>query len=324
MENYNLEREDYIQIEKLFKTTSSISELYTRLYKLELDNKAFSDEYNKTLDYLRISVEVEKKIYEDANLDSSKCRKWYNYIQFRELYVDKNFGIEAVLQQDYRNPEAKRIIATLATIVGEKDHIWNVTDGYFEGIQQVDIIKEIRNDIFSIFETIIALDKNEKQDKQVRDDFLIAKYYTSFMFKTYEEHLLENDFKIPKVPTTNSRFFIDLTKFDPTIYKSLNQKYPFGLFNDQYKKVLYLNYDSLDEVSSSFLLRLKFMIAILIQIDNETFNMLNYTFFSELNHSTTIDTNIVEQLILHAFEEVRKERRNKKIIRLGNNKIYKK
>ena len=324
MEIYNLEKQDYVEIENIFSTTASISELYTRLYKLETEGNFGSEEYMKTLEYLKISLEVENKLYKQANLDSEKCRKWYKYIQFKELYTDHNFGIEAILEQDYKNSCAKRIIATLTTIAGEKDCVWNVSDGYFEGQQQVDIIKEIRNDIFSIFTTIIKPEKNENLKEQTKIDFIIAKYYTLFMFKTYEEQLLENDFKIPKIPTINSRFFADLTKIDPSIYKEMNQKYPFRLYNDQYEKTIYLNYNSLDEVSSAFLLRIKFMTAILIQVDTEIFNIIYFTILNELAKSNVIDNDVIANLIAKSIEEANDNKHKKRIIRLGNNKVYKK
>ena len=326
MKNYNLENRDYLQIEKIFSTTRSISELYRRLYKLELNGEVDSNEYEKTLDYLKIAVEVENKLYDEADLTADKCREWYNYIQFKELYIDKNLGIEGVLEQDYKNPAARRITATLATVKGEKEEIWNVTNGCFVGAQQVDVIKEIRNDIFFIFESLLKESQNEiSGTNELNFDFLIAKYYVPFTFKTFEEYLLEKDFKIPDIPVSSSRFFVDITKIDPRIYKTINQKYPLGFFNDQYEKVMYLDYNNLDEVSASTWLRLKFMTAILTQMDFEIFNIVYVNVFNELHKTNFVDDKVINNLILQCLEDAKIERQKKKTIRLGtNSKINKK
>ena len=73
-----LDIEDYKLIGDLINITSSIKSLHDKLFILESKGKKNSDEYNKILDYLKISIEVENKIYNQLNI--SNAENIFNYL----------------------------------------------------------------------------------------------------------------------------------------------------------------------------------------------------------------------------------------------------
>ena len=110
MENYTLNTNDFELINKLIKLTSSIDTLYKKMYELEINDKKQTEEYQKTLDSLSGYLDLEKRLYNNSNLDFSKCIAIVKFIINKKMPDEILNDVESIMQQDYNNRILRRML----------------------------------------------------------------------------------------------------------------------------------------------------------------------------------------------------------------------
>ncbi|MDD2208807.1 MAG: hypothetical protein PHU45_05640 [Bacilli bacterium] len=111
LEQQKLGESDYKHINSLIKIASSIDTIYKRLYQLEINNQKESDEYKNLLEYLDISLEVEKNNYDKINFN--KCNLIVNYLLEERMPCNAKTDLETIILQENLNRVMRRVITNL-------------------------------------------------------------------------------------------------------------------------------------------------------------------------------------------------------------------
>lgn len=252
---YELKKADYEQIFKLIKVSRSINKLYKDLYELEISDKNNTDEYNKTLDYLSIAINVEFNMLKNIKLTGEKASAWAQYLIENMLPVDYVYNVDAVMSQEDKNNVVGRLFNYLIEFLTKDDDaideifrndITNVVDINDDEIRQalsesVDetliITQEFENELFDFYLYYLNMTIKLPKYKSVKKDLIKSKYCLSFLNRSLERKLINSKFKVLEYPNFNSKFTAYDLKFDLELYEII--KTIFGE-NQSIKQMNYL------------------------------------------------------------------------------------
>lgn len=85
--DYFIKREELSSLDKIARSSFMISNVYKKLYELEVNGLINSDIYKINLENLKLAIELENKKYEDKEIDLYKTQafmKWYDKSRQRE------------------------------------------------------------------------------------------------------------------------------------------------------------------------------------------------------------------------------------------------
>lgn len=226
----------YVLIESLIKVSYAIENLYHKLYMLEIKGLKKSEEYQKYLGYLEMSLEYEDEIYKESNLTAFKCQYLIDLIINRYINKKMTSDLESVLSRKYENAYFRRVINKLDT---------NMKNDYF-GMKELiisDIFEIGENDDFDYiyFNNMIKQDmKNnyierillflqEKIDKvndiKLKNKLIRDKYFISFIFPNAERNLIKNKFNIENSVCDNTQVISFINGVNKEDYKEIRKEY---------------------------------------------------------------------------------------------------
>lgn len=345
MERYRLNKQDFELIDRLVKTTNSIETLYKKMYDLEISGKKDSNEYKKLLDYLKMTIEVEDKIYQDANLDYLRCIGLADYIIEDRLPDGFTNDVESIMSQNYDNRVLRRILSILFHKVisdynGIKEMLPNelvdlmiqlgmpnpdkiVSQAIYSSIE---LQKAFEKDTFSGFLTFLQEFINKKDYANFKEQLISSKYNTSFINKAIESDMISSSFDIPETFYVNSRFVADLTNTDLDLYKLLKNSYGVKESTKQISEVIEMgdmDYSDPKKATSS-ILRQCLMRASFLLMSDEVISDVNYEFHEFVESEKYLNRHshdrISEQLIINCFKSIKRDRSKPSVLSLGYRK----
>ena len=338
-----LEKEEYVILHSLIKTSQSISNIYEKLKQLELYDKKNCAEYRKYLDYLKVAKEVEKEIIEGMHLDASKCLAIIQYLK----NIDTKVALEDMDYIFHSNSKTLYLRRVL-NLIEEKMH-----DDY-DGMKKYDLscmncdelaMKE--DEQLSRFETDY-LDKlfigrtikkyivyetrlmflcllNEYNEnsmfKSPKKDIACIKYTCAFLNPHIEDELMENNFDIPKNVLVNSNLYAYLYNFTKEDYLELQDSYGYNhaltLINEilQYNDLYYLDSKNIWDVCV-----LKCMLrSYLLHLSDGSLMKLNAEYKKNLYQMAKdrIKHYVSERMINECFYNTCDDRNYQKILQLA-------
>ena len=95
MESFQLSKQDYANMSRIIAVTRAIGSLYKKMADLEAAGKQDIGEFEKLQEHLKLAIEVEEKVYQDANLDYLKCREMAQFLNKSDDVQDE------IVNQDY-------------------------------------------------------------------------------------------------------------------------------------------------------------------------------------------------------------------------------
>lgn len=325
MKNFNLNKTDLEQLEAILRNNKNIERLYKKLYTLEIEDKKETLEYTKLLDYLSIVIEVEDKLYKEANLTLEKALSWAKLL-FNCKPNNSFITIENIMKQNYDNLIISRIINKLLTIITQNNHellmcqnkeLTNIMT--MLGINVLKIDKKhtlcksitmkniIENNIYYTFLSILQEDIENPLQKTFKEKLIIAKYNTLLVNKNIEAYLLKNNFNIQINTYIDSESTSELLQINKQLYQIVKNTIACALANKQIYKLLEINdtdYNNIEKTTSS-ILRQCMMKAALIFLTKEEINNINNNLQNYINNdeyqtshtNNTISTYLINNCI---------------------------
>lgn len=339
MQGYVFTNGDFIQIENLIKVTSSIDSIYRKLYDLEINGRKYTEEYNKLIEELKISIEIEKKQYKDCNLNYWKCVAWNYYFLNKKVPIDFTNNIENVMEQDYNYRIIRRILNTLENIMNldfksikralpldiEKKlkqlGIYN-NDKFLSKLvdSSSEVIYSLELDILNAYLNFLEEFKTKNEYEYLKKELINSKYNLSFIKKKIESDMISNNFEVSDTIYINSKFYADLVYLDFKSYNDLRNSYGEEKVINQIIKLLEIgdmDYSDSNKICTS-VLRQCLIRAILLTMENDMISKINSKYCKYIQDNKYMqkhsDDRISRQLIDNCFNNIEKDREKVNII----------
>ena len=327
MENYQLSNQDYKNIDRIIDVTNSIGSLYQKMSDLEADGKQDTEEFEKCLTYLKLAIEVEEKVYQDANLDYLKCREMAQVLK-NSLFDHVQGNIDSIINQEYEYGNIRRILGLLnLEALKNVPEIPKVKVYSFMAMMQYIFMDSSEKEIQTIIELEDAFEKDllsgylailqeyiQNQNGEIRQQLIHSKYYVSFIYKQIEEDMIANSFVIPSHIYVNSRYVADITSTDLDVYQNLKKNFIIKESKEQILNMLSLkdsDYKSKKNIISSFLIQCLIRSSFLF-MDEDIIEEMNYSFHEYIEGKDYLKEHfkdrISEQFIVDCFKAVKKDK----------------
>ena len=321
----NLTKEELETIKLLIAITESIKESYDKLINLEIAGKKETDKYKRCLDSLKISINLERSIYEKIAID--KCETFLQYLYLNEKnYTSKEE--KAIFDKDKNLIISRIMIKLKRKIIGDVNYVKSAilqpeAEAFlleFKGeIKRsmeyaIKIGPVILNDIFNCFLAIIKKSDNKENIK--------SKFYTSFIIENIENEMLSNSFNVEDNPYLTASFLTNLYGIPDNNLKKILIYQIVSYYNNTLNTILFNEDKDLEcsEVKDNISVRLSFLRALLIFLDDDIIMDMNAQFHDmiedEKNSSIFNTREEIIEMILNSFKKVKKDRSIPKIISL--------
>lgn len=321
----NLTKEELETIKSLIAVTESIKESYDKLINLEIAGKKETDEYKRCLDSLKISINLEKSIYEKIAID--KCETFLQYLHLNE----NNHTLkeeEAIFDKDKNLILSRIMIKLKRKIIGDVNYVKSAilpleVESFLSQFKgeikrsmeyAIKIGPVILNDIFNCFLAIIKKSDNKENIK--------SKFYTSFIIENIENEMLSNSFNVEDNPYLTASFLTNLYGIPDNTLKKILIYQIVSYYNNTLNTILFNEDKDLEcsEVKDNISVRLSFLRALLIFLDDDIIMDMNAQFHDmiedEKNSSIFNTREEIIEMILNSFKKVKKDRSIPKIISL--------
>ena len=228
--------DDYVLVESFIKVSYAIESLYHKLYMLEIKGLKESEEYQKYLGYLEMSLEYEEELYKENNLTAFKCRNLIDLIINRYINKKMQNDLESVLSRKYENAYFRRVINRLNDIM-KNDYsgmqelmihdIFEINDNidfdylYYNNMLEHHLMNDyVERILLFIQEKIYKVSDIKLKNKLIRD-----KYFISFIFPHVENNLIKNKFCIENRVYDNTTVISCISGVTEEVYKEIRNNY---------------------------------------------------------------------------------------------------
>lgn len=336
-----MEAQELKDLKNITKTVNVVDAFYRKLYTLEIEGNKDSDEYNNTLEALRVTLRGLQGQFRAANLDYQRCISWINYLT---ITVPKNYSsdIESVVIQDYDDRVVRRISKTLGDMVNNDPKAYRVRFPQ-EVVELADLFNlssedsivistlndmaslnfSVERDIYAIYLGILNEYINDDAHKVFRDRLIASKYYCSFVNENNEKEMLENKFDISGPLYLKSRAVADIIKCDGASYQELNNDVSFMIGIDQIVGILEItDLDYGDPVkATSSILRQALLRTTLILMDDSNIEEAQTLFTNTIKsreYNISHPTNkISREIIKECFANICKDKEKPAVLSIG-------
>lgn len=325
MNNFNITKKDLEQIEAILRNNKNIQRLYDKLSELEVQRKKNTKEFKDLLNYISIVIEVEDKLYNEANLTPEKTLSW---IKFLKRIKDKdNIIIRRILNNLFQKLTnnynilinlPNKELSNVLKICGI-----NLTDqnSKKEEVCKCILIKEsIQKDSYHIFISFLQEETNNPKQKKFNEHLIKSKYEAIFQNKDIELFTLKNNFDLPNNPYIFSPIIKDIYNINPKLYTNIKDIIGSKIVSTQIYKILEIKdeeYNNINIVASQ-IIRQCMIKSYLTLMSDTKISDVNYELheliedkdYEELypNH------NISENIIINLFKSIKKDKEKIKIL----------
>lgn len=325
MENFNITKKDLEQIEAILRNNKNIERLYDKLYNLEIQGKKNTEEYTKLLEYISIVIEVEDKLYNEANLTPKKILSWINFLK---TTIDKSNAI------------VQRIINTLfRKITNNYNVLINLSNKELSNVLKISgirltdknpkkeeickciMLKEsIQKDSYYTFISFLEENINDPKQKMFSEYLTKSKYDAIFQNKNIETYALKNNLNIPIYPYIISPLIRDILNINPILYKNIKDSIGNKIVTNQIYKILEIKdeeYNNLN-IAAAQVIRENMIKSYFIFMSDEKISDINHEFheFIEDNDYEQLfpNNNISKNIIINIFKGIKQYRKKIKIL----------
>ena len=322
MEQYRMKEQDYIHLENLIKTSISIETLYKKLFDLEISEKKYTNEYYKILDYLKISLDVENKLYNQiiSTLSNMEFSKFISFLLNEKVAYNFKDNMSSIIYMDYNNANIRRIINILIHIILKnkervqdkniidfinKFSISNFDASRYASFNNLKILIPFEKDILKAYILFLKkyIDLGEI-DNNIKEKIIKNMYYVCYENKSIEKCFLNGRFNFSKIKFCRIANSFNVKDFAMPIITNLKDSYCFKICLNQI--VSLLNNNDSDKV-----LGLTFFEAALCFMSEAEIKYIQDVFIdiiSKLKKSGYIVNSDVEMLINNCFKNVKQDK----------------
>ena len=104
-------KKDFKVVDSLMQISLSIGSLYSKLADLEIAGKKDSDEYRKTIEYLKISIETENEVLNSVFSLGYKYSEIVEYLRKSKKEGKLQEDYESAIEEDMQNNFLIRILS---------------------------------------------------------------------------------------------------------------------------------------------------------------------------------------------------------------------
>lgn len=255
MRNFSINKKDLEEIERLLRITTNVDKLYKKLLELEIDNKKYTIEYSKHLEYLSIFLEEEEKLYNKIEVNTllSKIKFLYDHKRLNSFDIIENI----MIKKNDDNILIRVITSLLSKITNNQKELTKLSNKELTNIMIMygmnktkklsneEIIKRIvlknitENDILYTFLYQLQKQTNMHNQKTVKNSLIEVKYNLAFINKNIERYLLSNKFNIEENIYTLST--LNLPNIDEKLYTLSKDALSVTIANNQIYELLEIN-----------------------------------------------------------------------------------
>jgi len=332
MKRYLFKKEDFCMIKKIFNVSAAINTLYKRLYELEINGKANTKEFDTLLDYLSISIGVEKELYDESCLHYSKCLAWLDHL-LKDCIPDGMINdMDAILSQETTYSIVRRMVNILSnklvyqfnnkyvpniilSIVPDNEILQN----HFDNPEIANILTQIEKDIeygmlnyYVTFLNDYILDSNYEN---LKNNIIFSKYSTSFIRPRIEQRLVKNKFIVDKAPYNVIQFLNSFENSENTLFCNLKDVSGFNLAREQIINLLNLKDEDYSDTkkATTAVLSQCMLRSNCILLDNDFIEDLKYV-YEAFNSDSSGNNSISESIINKCLKKAKKDKMKCKIM----------
>lgn len=264
MRKHQFTSEDYDLLKMLLTVTKTIKLIYDDLCNLEINNKKDSDAYKELINALKYHIHREEELYQEI---STSIERLYAFSDYLFPHGQAEFEDEVEMLKRDRLDEIIKI--RLSARLNDLINNYNFEDDLEEELEDIApdemafieedidydeeykkdvaleaaIVKDISNTILAILNKY--LDNKEYSD--IQDKLIKFKYNYSYIYKSIEYSILENNFEISQVLYWENPLVSDVQKRDRKDTLSVLRKYIEMLFEYQVDDLVNLLNEDLSE-----------------------------------------------------------------------------
>ena len=229
-----IKMDKYDFVSEIIRVTKSIRHIYQELYKLDLNGNRDSSEYQKYLEYLRISREAEKDLYNECP-DVPECSRLLDvYLETKsddsssdrmEIFTsDENALIKRRIQaflfsMTDTTQDLKKMLTDLSSLTGFSLPVDTITEKISKSINvQESMLLDFKN-------TFLYFVREELKDNLMRkDESLRLAYDLIFSDICLEGRTLSNDFRLPEHIILSVDFIMESLGMNDEEFSDLKDK----------------------------------------------------------------------------------------------------
>ncbi len=333
---YELKKSDLEELDGLLKTVTSIDTLYKKLYELEISNNKDSEEYKKTIEYLKIALEVEEEKYKKILSSSEKVFSLLDYLLLDKMSIKESSNIESLLSQETPDRITRRIISVLnkelakdftvinqlipkelfmvLKMIGIEDPEKMIMDDFKK---KIELDETLEQETLNIFVKILEEFINDEEYSSFKNQLLKIKYDVAFLNKNLESQLLFSRFNILTALLFDSKFIYEFLNLNSMECQMLSNKYGADLVSFEIEKLIKsrnYNYDNQkDDISN--ILRQSYLRAGLLLLDDDIIDDLKFMIddlIDEVKYFKPYYNNKGIEIVKEALEKNKEDRKTYK------------
>lgn len=317
----NLDTNDFAKIESLFKKNTNIEKLYEKLYTLETEGKKETEEYQKNIEYLMIFLEYEEKKYKEANLSIQKALSWIyflneksdNKIVARIIYnlfsrITTNYNELKILSH-----EELQYIAKALSI--------NASGTNKDTIAKCIVLKDnIEKNIYYTFLNFLESHIESTTNIELKNNLIAGKYNTLFTNPKIEKLVLSNKLDISPIPHVIEDAHTILSSINSDLHRCVKDLISHTIATNEISELLKMSDSDYNDITKTTISTYReCMLRAVFQImSDEKISDLNFDFHkyieSENYQNDHQNDHISHNLIIHHFNEVKKDKTKRKIL----------
>lgn len=310
-------------MEELVKIEDSISSLYQKMYKLELEHKKETLEYQTLLDYLVIALDVEERKYNDLFTDGNEALDFV--VSFDSK---KGIGLEEIIKGKTDNKVLIRIYNTLTDSVitnnkSVRKILFEDTEEKYAKLEEM-LIKlfttemqfqlALNKDGYMLFLALLEIYLNNPDYAEYREDLLKVKYNIIFLNKNIEHSFLDNDFTMPK-PDLSSKLYASLVGVSGEGYEKIKNNIYSEIAAYQLASMLFNEKENYEDKKEN-ILRSIWLRSLFLTLDNEVIDVLNESVHDLIESDEYINNDTIrknEDEVISCFKKIKLDRQKVKV-----------
>lgn len=322
----NLEKED---IALIMQIAISIETLYIKLFNLEINGKKETEEYKRTIEYLKISIETENELLQNKFLNNENhIATTLDFIK-EKMSENNSDNYKNVTSQNCSDRANTRIFNKLHLMYKEKPIILQTLEKYLdesekELLQKMliknELDKSIERDFINTYLFLLQQYCTESQDKEVLPYLLSVKYNLSYSISSIEDGLINSKFEVPDTLCLESSITANIFSVSEEEYKMAKDDYGTRFALSQIIRILSMDSNNYSNPKNKAELISKqcFLRAAFILMDEETLEELNYMFHNKIESKEYLsdypNNSINEDIIAKCFRKINNDKKQQHIL----------
>lgn len=344
MELYMLSPRDLNLYSTMNEIAECINNYYRTLSDLEYRGLKDSEEYKRTIESLRKTIERENDLYNSSNVTSKLCKAFIALAMKTKIPKKFPTNIESIVTLDEKLISCRRVLTKLQLkLLEDTDEMVNMMPS---GIKEVmgflgenDINAVLRNsipssikihaalelDMLDLFLSYISESITAKSFESFKESLIRTKYMTSFIEPNIESALLQKQFSIDSEVWINSKIVSDVNRLPDDVFNAFRNILGIETANSQLDKLLtigdYQYYDS--NKNLEVILRSAMLRAALFLVTGDTLENIQDSFNK---HTSSVEyealgysRKISEATVKEAFSKLPKDKEKHKVVSLRPN-----